>query len=435
MRRIILLISTCVILMLGLTACYDARELDDSAHVVTLGIDKGVSDKWRITVQFSTAKESSGGGGGGMEQDKKSGGGQEESQDGYTFVTIDTPSFFTGINMLNTTITRRLNFMHTQVLVFSEELAKEGLIGEFLAPMARYREIRRSLHVIVSKEPATDFIKENKPLFGTTLSKGMETMSQEANEISLFPHVTLNNLYDGMKSTYRQPIAILAAINDFNNYKEKSSEFQDNSQNSQGRVDYYAGELPRRGGSKIEFLGSALFNGDRMVGELNGEETRVMLIGKGDFKNGFFTIPDPKNPGLAIALDVRQTRKPNVKIKFEEGKPVINLKLQLEGDILAIQSRVNYESTELKPLLESAFEQYLKNGLDSLIEKCKNLKVDVFNFGDTAIMQFGTIQEWEKYNWKKQFEKSQINTEVKFTIRKPGTMLKSSPIISTEGKE
>lgn len=431
MRRMISLIIICSFLSTTLTACYDAREIDDAVHVVTIGIDKGVSDKWRLTIQFPTMKGETGGSQSGMEKGKSSGGGSDD-QDGYSFASIDAPSFFSGINMINASIPRRLSFMHTQFLIFSEEIAKEGLIGEFLAPIIRYREIRRSLHVIVSKNPAMDFIKENKLLIGTTLSKGMEVIVKEPDNTGFFPHVTLIAFYNDIKSTYHQSIALLGAVNDSKNFNENGKKWGEEFKTG---GEYYAGELPRIGGSKIEYFGTALFDGDKMAGELNGDETRLMLIARGEFKRGFFTISDPKKPDLIVPLDIRQSRSPDVKIKFAGGKPVIHLKVQLEGDILAVQSRINYESPELKPVLENAFKQYIKSNLDKLMEKCKSMKTDIFNFGDVAAMHFNTIQEWDKYNWLKQFENAEVSTEVGFIIRRPGTMLRSSPIVTTKGKE
>ena len=79
--------------MVSLTSCYDANEIDNVLHVAAIGVDQGISDKWRLTLQFSTMKESGGGGGG----ESQSGGGASKGE--YTFVTIDAPSFFTGINM------------------------------------------------------------------------------------------------------------------------------------------------------------------------------------------------------------------------------------------------------------------------------------------------------------------------------------------------
>ena len=426
MRRIVVLLILPVLVMILLTSCYDASEVDDLSFVLTIGIDKGVTDKVRLTLQFPTMQGQTGGSSG------SSGGGSSDGKSGYDTITMDAPSFFTGINMMNSAMPRRLSFEHAKFIVFSEEIARNGDVSEYLAALVRYRQIRRTCHVIVSKGSTMDFVDSNESYIGETLSKTMEEMVTEADNTGLFTHGTLNDLYDGIKSTYRQPIAILGAVNNFKNLKHDGSKESSDFKNG---GEYYAGQLPRLGGNKIELLGSAVFDGDTMVGELNGEETRLMLMVTGKFQRGFFTIQDPKEKKYVVPLDIRQKKKPDIKVKIENDKSIIQIKLYLEGEILAIQSRINYESGELMPILEKAFEQQIKNEMDDLMKKCKGLKTDVFGFGDVVVMQFATIPEWEDYNWKKKFENTEVTTEVEFKILRTGTMLKSSPNISTEGKE
>ncbi|WP_027622077.1 Ger(x)C family spore germination protein [Acetivibrio clariflavus] len=429
MRRTALFILICCIFSTMLTACHDANETDDFAHVLAVGIDKGVSNKWRITVQFATLKND---GGSKMQATGENETFEIQEQDGYTSITLDAPSFYGGISMINSILPRKLNFMHTKLLVLSEDIARSGLIGEYLAPIARYREIRRNVRVLISKCQAYEFINENKPFFGKTLSKSMEQILNEWSNMGFFPNITLGDFYDDIKSTYHQPIAILACVNDYSSFKETGNQW---GEEFKPEGDYFAGQIPRIGGNKIELYGTAVFDGDIMVGELNGDETRLMLMARDQFQRGFFTIPDPNNPELIVPLDVRAARKRKVMVKLEGDKPVIVLKIRLEGDLLAVQSGINYESKEMKPVLEKAFEQYIKNGLDKLIEKCQRLNADVFLFGGIAARHFATIEEWERYNWIAKFEKAEINTEVDFTIHRTGTILKSSSVIKTKGKE
>lgn len=427
MRKLILLLIICVTTMM-LSSCYDANETDDLLHVNIIGVDRGVSDKWRLTIKFPTLKESSGGGSGGKSSD--SGGGS--GQDSYASLTIDAPSFFTGIDMLNSTESRRINLMHAEVLVISEDLAKSGMLGEFLAPIIRYRQVRRSMHVFVIKGSAMNAVRTIEPVVGTALSKNLQIIIEEASKTGFIPHVTLQSFYDQMKSTYRQPIAILGALSNPENLKQDGEKWGDKYKSG---GEYYAGGLPADSQNVIELFGAAVFDGDKMVGTLTGEEARLMQIANGDFRMGFFTMQDPKEPSLIVPLAVRQAKKPAVKINFEGDKPIVHLKVELDGDLLAVQSRINYEQPELKQLIEKAFEKQIKDGLDKLMVKDKNLGTDFLGFGETAARLFPTIQEWEAYNWTNKFQNAEITTEVKFTVRRTGTQLRSSPIVTTKGKE
>lgn len=434
MRRSIVLILLCSALATLTSGCYDAMEIDDMAYVITIGVDKGVSDKLRLTVQMSTMQKSEGGGEGGSGGggSMSGGSGMKVGGDGvYTTITVDAPSLYTGINLINTFTPRRLNLMHSKFLIFSEELAREG-IGTYISAFIRQREIRRTMHVLVCKGLAMDFVRANKPTIGEMVSKAEEMLIEQEKFTGFFTDENFGRLYNDIKSTYNQPIVALGAVNEFKAFNKEGERWGEEYKTGGA---YKAGEIPRMGGGQIEIIGTALFDGDKMVGELNGDETRMMVVLRGELARFYFTLQDPLKPEFVVPLDVHQARQPQVKIRFEGDKPVIDVKLQLEGDILAIQSRINYESDKLKPMIEEAFEKYAKNEMDKLIKKCQSLKVDVFNFGKRASMHFGTIQEWEKYNWIGQFEKAQISTEVKFTVRRTGVMLRSSPIISTEGKQ
>ena len=172
-----------------------------------------------------------------------------------------------------------------------------------------------------------------------------------------------------------------------------------------------------------------------MVGKLTGNESQMRSIVTGELQKAIFTVQDPKAPQFAVPLETWQPSKPELKIKFIDGKPVISLKIKLVGDILDIQSRIDYESAGLKPILEQAVENFLKKEIEDTIKKCKALNCDAFNFGAAAVRQFGTIEKWEKYNWNTHFKDAQVSVDVKYTIRRSGSMLKNSEINSMEGKE
>lgn len=395
-----------------------------------IGIDKGVSDKLRITLQMLSTQPGGSGGDGGSEGGS---GGSQSGKFAYKIITIDVPSFYSGIELINTSIPRDLNFAHTQFLVFSEELAREGLVGEFITPLIRNREIRYSLNALVSKESARDFIKAFDPYIGTNLARTVEDFKALSTNHEFFSPTTLYELYDCIKSTYHQAIAMYGAVNRGENFKEKGERWG-NKYTVPG--DYFAGDTPRVNGNKIEILGLALFDGDKMMGKLTGHENRILTILKGIYRRGTFTIPDPINPDYSIPIDVRQARKPDIKVEFEGSKPIIDVNIQLEGNLRDIPSRINYESVNNLQVLEMAMEQYMKDSIKKLIEKTQQLNVDVAKFGHSAVLSFGgNITEWEEYNWNAHYKEAKINTKVEFKARRTGTLIGSSPIIKSRGKE
>jgi len=44
-----------------------------------------------------------------------------------SYTTVEAPSIYSGLNMINSYVSKQLNMSQIKVLVFSEELAREGI--------------------------------------------------------------------------------------------------------------------------------------------------------------------------------------------------------------------------------------------------------------------------------------------------------------------
>lgn len=421
MPKILILIFACIVPLTLMTGCYDAHEVTEWGYVYSIGMEKGVTDKLRMTVQVPSLK-----GGGGKPE---SGGGGEAGK--IQTIIIDCPTFYSGINMVNSFLSRKLNYMHSKYMVYSESLAREG-IDTYLTAFVRGRQIRRQENVIITKGSASKFLEENKLTVSSSLAKKQQNLLSNGTETGFFSDRTYGDMLNDLKASYGQPIAILASVNDEKDFVEGEGTGNAPFKTS---GDYYAGQLMRKGASNVEFFGVAVFNGGKMVGELNGDETRVLLMVRDEFKRGYYALQDPKKPDTTITVEVRKQKGPKIKVWFEGDRPFISVEIFLEGDIQAIQSTIDYESKELKPILEKEVINQIKDRLDKTIKKCQDLNSDVFRFGSVAAMHFLTIPEWEEYNWLKRFKDAKVYTEVNFRIRRTGTMIKSSEIFSSEGKK
>ncbi len=431
LKRISLLIMLSLFMAASLTGCYDAVEIDDSVYTLSLGIDKGEHNKVRVTIQYPTYKSSGGGQG---QDDKKGGGGggmsSQNTAPGSNIHTIESSSILEALDMYGMAISRRVSLMHTKSLIFSEDMAKEG-ISRYLAPLARFREVRGVMNVLVTKGTAEEFIRENKSNIGESLAKAMELMMVQADNTSFFPRVTFYDFYRGMTSPFEQGYMAYAGINEFAKLSEKPPE------NSPLKIDrgYNPGELPRSGVAKREFVGTAVFSGDKMVGTLDSDETRYFLMVTGKFKRGIIDLRDQKSPDDVIPLDIRPSRNPVIKGRFVKGKPVLDVMLQMEADIGAIQSRINYEGQKNIVKLNQQAQKHIEEQIEKVIKKVqKEYKADIFSFGHKIAGYFPTIQEWEKYDWLSHFQEAKVNVSVKMNIRRTGMMINSSKIRGADKK-
>jgi spore germination protein KC len=414
MRKTVPAVILCALLLTLLSGCrIGAHEIDEWAYVFTIGVDKGVSDKFRFTYQFPSFNSQSGSGNADSISKSKEGG-------DLAVMTIDCPTFYSGVTMLSSALSRTLNFMHSKYLIISEDIARES-VEPFVYGMLRSPQIRRNMYIFIVKGAASDFINEFNPRVGTSVSKSQELLMQRHDTTELYDAETFNEFVIDLKSTYTQPTATLAAVNDFSAFKKEGP--QEKEFRSNGA--YSAGELPRTGGNKYEFLGLAVFKGQVMVGTLNGDETRAVSLLNGRFGNSAIVIPDPSDPELRLGALVSQREKPDVKVTFDGYNPKIDVTVHLDGNLQNIQSDTPYEY-EKKAQAEEAFRAFIKSTLDQSVEKCRALNCDVFDFGLTAARQFLTIQAWEEYDWLSRFKDAAVTINVDFTIVRTGTLMMSS---------
>ena len=423
MNRKIAFILLLMILSTLLTSCFDSREIDDKAYVIALGLDKGETNHLRMTLQFAVpSKISSGEGGGGGE--------------GSTSITtVDTPTLYAGLNMINTYVSKQADFSHCKVVVISKELAQEG-IHEYIHAMVRGREFRGNMYVAVAMETAEDYIRNVKSTLEINPAKYYEMNYNSYKYTGFTGDTRLINFYMLEECSCRQAYATLVGVNKY----EKSSQFDNNksSYKEKGRDyplegDFYAGSIPKVYDVKSEAMGIAVFDGGTMVGEFDGEEAVFHQMLYGTYDHSYISIPDPKYPDTFVILNVKQARMPIHHVEMVGDTPHNSAKVKLEADILSIQSGFNYESIENMGMLESAAEEFLKKGILHFLEKTKPIHADLCGFGRDLKARYLLWDDWVQVHWLKKYENSKFSVDVKLKIRRTGLMIRSAPAKGSKG--
>lgn len=402
------------------TGCYDKRELDDMAYAIALGFDKGSINELRMTLQMAVPTNIAGG---------ESGGGGD-SEKSSTVITIDAPSIYSGLNMLNTFVSKQINLSHLKAIIFSEEIAKEG-ISKYMHTMIRNREFRPNVNIIVSRGSAEEFIKSVKPALETNPAKYYELLLDAYEYTGFTTDTQLISFYNKSESTSIQPVAVLAGVSRYKSSDEfdvSASTFKEKGRKSPLEGDFKGGDLPKVGGLNIEVMGLAVFDGIKMVGELDGEETTYHLMVEGKFNSTYFTMPDPMYEGNYIVFQANRSRLPQKDVEFIGDKPKLIVKVFLECDIVSIQSGFNYESEENIEIFQKAAEDYIRDGIKKYLEKnTKIYKTDTNGFGNKVKGRFLTWKEWEEFDWYSKFKEATYDVEVNLTVRRPGLIVKTVP--------
>lgn len=424
---IVALIVTCALIIGG---CWGRTEVDDLALVMAIGLDKADDDSVYVTFQIAVPRAVASGGaeGGGP---SAGGGGTEAS----LITTMRGRSILGLIDMANTYIDRRLSFVHGKLLVVGEDLAKQGL-APYVSELVRFHEIRRTMFVVIAKGTAREFISANKPILEQNPAKNLELLALACRKAGLIPASQLHRFLVGMQSLGEEPLTILAGISKHQSPDEKGEKKKDEAKGEgeslqfipieKSDINYIAGKSPSIGGNPVELLGAAVFRGDKMVGEITGEEVRYVLYLRGTFKQGITVAEDPLERGRFVAADLRLARPTQLRVEKDGNRFHINVNITLEGGLVGSQGKEDYADPKVLEAVEKQLANQIEEGCRDIIKKAQTeFSSDIFAFGNKARHLVTTWQDWMDLDWTEEFPSAAAKVTVKVELRRTGLLFRS----------
>jgi spore germination protein KC len=403
---------TALLLLVFLQGCWGSRETDEIAYVLTMGMDKGPENNVIVTFQIANPKVIVGGPGGG-------GGGGEQEKPLLTLSTI-APLPVAAFNLMNVQRSRQLSLLQTNAFIISEELARSGL-GTYITPLNRYRETRGTAFFYICRGKASEFMEKNTPELETTPSKQYELISRAFRLHSLAPVVQFQKFYSATKSEDSQPVAPLVGINEEGLNSQKPSE-------PDALGDYLAGKMPSNRG-ETQFIGTAVFLGDKMVGTLDGNESRYLNMLTGEMYQSFIIIADPIEKNKPVGLSIKQAQKPTITVSTAGHRPTIREEIFIEPEIVGLPSGINYENNVKIDVLEKKVTEVISGGCQHLIARTQEeFRSDICGYGRYARKNFLTLQQWKDYDWLEKYPLAEVEVKVNVGIRRTGLMLKTAPV-------
>lgn len=447
--KVILLMWICICFLL-LPGCWGSMETDQLGYVLVIGLDKGEENIIKVTFQLAIPEPIEG----------------RQAEKGTEVVSVEAPSIFAAQELIDTFVSKRSTIIHNKAIVVSEDIAREGL-SKYINPLVRSSDLRRTNYLLVTQGKAHDFIQENVNLiFERYPSRQLDIFMTSTYMTGLIPNADVHKFYEALNSPGRQPIAALVGVEKKKEETQKKEQQGEEDKEQQGDQDkkqqdrqnkeqegeqqaqdkkketksekekveeamaYVPGEIPREGGNKIEIIGTAVFKDDRLVGFLNGKETRYYQMVTGGFGRGNFTFPDPdpvEGGSNIINLEIMKGRSPEIKVDPDQEK--INVRLFLEGEILSIQSGENYEQGTLKKQLEDYVSNHITQEVMRLIRKTQDeYRSDIFGFGEFTRIDLLTWQDWVDYEWLRKYPRYEVSVETVFKVRRSGMMIRTAPI-------
>ena len=389
------IICTLLILLFSLTGCYDARGIEELAYAVAIGLDISENNELELTLQFAKTGSSGSGDSEGSSQ-----------SEGSIISSVICSSISSGIALINSHISKKVNLSHCQQIVFSEELAAIGL-SEYLDTFANNVEIRTDCAIVISKANAKDYLKNVKPSLETLTARYYESTLDTNDYTGYTVNVKLAEFYSAVKDDYSEACAILCGINT-----------QHYTNTAKINADYTAGENPVSDSDVIETLGIAVFSGDKLVGELTGLDSICHLIINNDLDQCTLSIPNPFENNRYIDLLITSTKKTKCSVDIINNSPLVNINVHLIGYGLSLDSNTYYNTEESLSKIQEYAEKYIQSKLENyLYNTSLKYNSDISGFGKYAVKNYLTLDEWQKSNWLANYKNCFFNVNVELTLK------------------
>jgi len=372
------------------TGCWNRRELNTMGIVGTLGLDVE-GDKIKITLEVM--KPAPGKAGSKAE-------GSAATTASYVQGTGD--SIFDALRNITTKYDRKLFLSHIKFYVFGEEAARKGLLN-YLDWYQRDHEPRRTGYIVIAKGTTA----EN--LMG--VNGGIEPTSSDylAKIIDLrgaTGKVAAVNVIEFLKSYYGNGIQPVTGV------IAKVPKVQIKSKD----------EVPAP--SEISAEGTAIFLEGKLVGFLNGTETKSLNFVTNKVKSGITAFTIPGKDGITSIEILKSKGKNSVEISNQETKLLVNV--EVTGVLGEENAKVNLKSEDVIKELEKLSARKVKEDIENTIRTVQNeYKSDIFGFGQIVHRKYPA--EWRKIkdHWDDEFSKASV--EVKVSCKITGTGLSDLP--------
>ncbi len=383
-KKVVLLFLTLVLCasFIGCMPEHSKRELNSIAIVMGLGLDRVTEENkipfengnLHVTAQVVRTGSLSGGG-------SKSSGGASNSADAmYWNLEMAGDDIFPMLRGSVKQSNRNLYISHNQVIVFGEDLARDGL-APFMDYFFREREMRYNVLLGVSEKPAKDLLRIS-PSLETLPAQEIAKLLKIQAENAEAPTVSLFDFAVDMKSARKA--AVIPLINATSSGEEEETAYVD---------------------------GCAVFDNWKMVGKLNASQTRGFLWTAGDAR---------------FSLTVTG-KKGEMKVHFdpEKGYEGIHVSFQVSADAVVghIDGIYDLHQKDGLKAIQKACGSFIGAEICDAIAQSQKLNSDIFGVSEYLSRYEPKIWDKMEGEWEKYFTGITYEVSVKTNVRRTGSLV------------
>lgn len=423
MKKTIVMLAAIFILMFS--GCAHVTEVDGKAFVTAIGFDKGENYNLRFTFVF-TSPSKSGSDAQGREKDE--------------VIVIEAPSLYSAIEQINNFESKHIELTHTQTIVFSEELAREGL-EEYIYMLVRSSHFRPNTYICIADKSSMEFLEKINPIQTYHLEKYFQLIFSKMSS-GRNGDLHLYDSYFGLLSSGGVSVLPYCSINELtlkdNAHEEtptgsnieKSGEEPTEQETLGGHfaentddfaINTLAGTSVSQSENTAEIQGVGVLKNGVLVGVLGRLEAAILQMLTNSYPSSYVTLSNPEYPDKMITCYVSQKNQAEIKVSCNQDNPKISIEIDFEGDFSEVGKHGEYVKEPV--LFEEYFELKTKEEVEKFLYKITNeMNCDVCRFSEAAKGCFFSADEWENYNWSEKFSECEYVVTVNLTVRTYGEL-------------
>ncbi len=373
------------------TGCWSSHEINTLAITVSIGIDK-TEKGYLISEQVINPK---------VIASKKS-----TNESPVVLYTAEGRDLNEAIRSLTAKSPRRIYNSHLRIIVFGEKAAEEG-IKDTLDYFARDHAYRTDFYFVVAKNTtAKEILSVLSPIESIPAIDMYNSLEISSKDWAPTKTIRIIELVNSIISAGKNPVITGVEIID-------------------GKVTPTSTEVLKQSNEikKIQYTELGAFKKDKLIGWLQQDESKGYNYITGNVKRtiGYAYYSDT----VKITAEVTNA-KSNMKVSLINGKPAINVTINVQQNIAAVEGDFDVSKEDNKKILNGLSEKKIKSICEKSVNKAQNqLKTDIFGFGEAVRRKNPKLWEKIKDNWNTEFTQLPVNITVKVKTNQLGEITKS----------
>ncbi len=387
-NRIMATALALLLLALASSGCWNRRELDELGIQLGTAVDK-VGKNFRVAVQIVIPGEVSSRG----------------SRSGNAPVTIyhaEAPTIFEAFRKLTETSPRKIYSAHIRVLIVSEEVAREG-IGKAIDMFSRNPEARTDFYLMVARNSsAMEVLNIMTPLEKIPADDLYYTLDTSSREWSPTTRVSIEQLIEQLVMEGFSPV--LTGVKVLGDHK------------SGGKLKNVQQIDP---GTNFQFIGLALFRGDKLIGWLNENQSRGYNYIRDNVSSSAGSLKCPDGGNIVLEALRSQTK---LKVDVVDSVPVATIQVKNVSSVSDVECDIDLTNPDTIVKLEQQAAAKLIKTMDAVIRHVQNkYKTDIFGFGQALYQDHPRLWKQMQPDWPEHFQEMKVVYKVEYQIHRIGT--------------